>query len=327
MWPLVFKGGTFWFGDSAWYISDGFDFWRPITAGLGLGPEKVELGPSPGAHRSLPYSVFIGLPMSLGLRAPTATYMQTCLVLALVWPLLVRIATAPWQLLAAAAAAMLLVTSLPFFAVFLVPDIFAAAVILYGMLLVDEWDALDLPTRIVTTMIAIFAITTHHGNLPLAAAVLAAALCVRWWRGGLATRTVVLGAAALVAAALVNVAIGILVFDRPSLAPKRLPILLARSIEDGPALWYLEEACAEIDYTVCTYWDDGIPHSVGKFLWDKGEGLAHADAEVLDAVRAEEPRILWHAFRAYPVRQVQSLAGNTARQLVTVGTQDLKSKR
>ena len=320
MWPAFLRGGVLWFGDSAWYLMEGKALWHAIFASIGIGSDPAPWGAVLSAQRSLPYSAFVGLPVSVGLFAGAANYVQACLMLALVWPLVARLR--PTWLAVLSVAIMLLLTPFPFFAVYLMPDIFAAAVILYGILLVRVWDELDIPTRIATSVIALFAVATHYGNLPLAAAVLAAAIGVQLWRGRLGYRAVMLGTATLAFAAALNIAIGVLAFDQASLAPKRLPILLARSMEDGPALWYLERACPEHGYAICTFWNGEFPDTVRGILWGE-DGLGHADPDVLERVRAEEPEILWRALRDYPLRQTQSLAGNAALQLVTVGTGDL----
>ena len=44
-----------------------------------------------------------------------------------------------------------------------------------------------------------------------------------------------------------------------SVAPKRLPILLARSIDDGPGARFLAEACPEAGFALCDIFPAGVP--------------------------------------------------------------------
>ena len=57
-------------------------------------------------------------------------------------------------------------------------------------------------------------------------------------------------------------------FGEASVAPKRYPFALARSVADGPGLWHLEKHCDTYHYAVCEVFDD-IPKGVGEFLWEE----------------------------------------------------------
>jgi hypothetical protein len=111
-----------------------------------------------------------------------------------------------------------------------------------------------------------------------------------------------------------------------SLAPNRVPVLLARSIEDGPGRWYLEEECAQVDrYAICELFDE-IPSSVFEMLWAE-DGIRTATDEQMARIRAEETEIVLAAARRYPLQQAQALVGNTLYQAGLVGTGELPSAR
>lgn len=107
-----------------------------------------------------------------------------------------------------------------------------------------------------------------------------------------------------------------------SFTPNRIPVLLARSIQDGPGRWYLEEECRERDrYAVCEVFDE-IPDTVYEFLW-ADSGLRSATPEQLARIRAQETEIVFAAARRYPLRQATALAANTLEQTVRIGTGEL----
>jgi hypothetical protein len=128
------------------------------------------------------------------------------------------------------------------------------------------------------------------------------------WPPALAALAVLVGSAA--------------VLDGPSVAPRRLPILLARSIEDGPARWHLEEHCATERYTVCQMFET-IPTNVQAVLWGRHGLHKVASTEQMRRIREEEPVILWRALMEYPLHQSWSLARNTLQQLVLAGGDNL----
>ena len=107
-----------------------------------------------------------------------------------------------------------------------------------------------------------------------------------------------------------------------SFAPNRVPVLLARSIDDGPARWYLEEECREVDrFAICEVFDE-IPDRVWKLLW-ADEGLRSATPDQMARVRSEELEIVLAAARRYPLEQAEALTRNTLHQTMLVGTGEL----
>jgi hypothetical protein len=141
-------------------------------------------------------------------------------------------------------------------------------------------------------------------------------------RRTLSAAIVALAVLPLIVAVALNLGTSAATLDGPSLAPKRIPILLARSLEDGPAAWHLQEVCPEASYAICDIFPDGVPDGVQAFLWSK-KGIFSVGNDQIAAIRAEEFTILWNAFKAYPVEQIMSLFGNFAKQLRKIGTEDI----
>ncbi|MBC7138852.1 MAG: hypothetical protein H5U17_08885 [Defluviimonas sp.] len=110
--------------------------------------------------------------------------------------------------------------------------------------------------------------------------------------------------------------------EQASAAPLRLPILLGRSIDDGPALWYLREACPTEPLAFCKAFGGRIPDNLHDLLFAP-EGIGSLTEAQMAEIRAEEPLILWRAFKAYPRQQLASFLGNAGYQLVRIGVGDM----
>lgn len=295
----------------------------PVAAGGGGGGAAA----AEGARnlRSLAYSTYLYLTAQTPLGMVLGCWIQTALTLFLLFAFIDRPVSSPvgWPALwtrplaLAGLVGLVLLTPLPWVASYAMPDMPSAIVVLYGALLLRRIDSLSLWQGAVLAAIAAFGVGAHYGHPPLAVAVFGLALL---WR--LVTRrltlVVVLAAAVPIAAALaVNLAASLVAFDTASVAPKRMPILLARSMEDGPARWYLDEACPEAGYAICELFDE-MPGDIGILLWQK-DGLKRATDAQMNRIRAEEMPILVAAFRAYPLQQSWSLLENMVIQLVSIG--------
>lgn len=270
------------------------------------------------ALRSFVYATFFygaaqsPLGLAGALIAQTALTVFTLFAFVRAWP------ARPGALTAASLALLLFASTLPWFASYAMPDILAAAVVLYGALLIRRIDEVPIVWAVLLSGIAAFAIIAHYGHFPLAGGLFAAVLGWRLVRRRLSMRSAILGVLPVLLAVVTNLGGSTVVQDKPSVTPKRLPLLLARSLEDGPAHWYLTEACPEADYAICTLFDE-IPDNITKFMW-REEGLGGATPEQVQAIRDEELRIVMESFRRYPVAQTRALVGNGLLQVVAVGT-------
>ena len=334
-WPAMLFDGPLFYFDTGEYLSRGEKIVHrvvgtvlraldsgggdPIAAAEAAGGAGGGGGSfSPKVMRSAPYAVFAYVASLGGSMLFGIVLAQSALVYAAAWPLVAgRDLGARWACLLAVAIC-LGASSLPWYASYLMPDILGAVVILYAATLVLCFDRLDWFGKLLTGGLAAFAILSHYGNIPLAAVCFTLALVLRWLRGGLTLSVGIAALAPFIAALAINVGGSSASMDGPSAAPARLPVLLARSIEDGPARWHLQEACAEYDYAVCEIWGDEVPDTVGTVLWH-GNGLSKASKAQLRRIRDEEPVILWRAFISYPGAQLWSLFGNSVRQMFLVG--------
>lgn len=335
-WPMLAMGGYLIFDDTEPYIRGGRIIWQMAldmvlpTADPGAAAGGANGPPAMTNDRGEAYSVRSFIYSLYTLFAGAAVWpagfalLQAAMVLWMLAGLIGPAAVARPGILAAGFVWLAALTTLPWFAAYLMPDLLAAAIVIYGAILIRRFDALSVPQRIALGLLAAFAVAAHYGHPPLAAGVFGSALL---WR--LATRRLtwaVCTAAILpvLFAPLANLGASTVALDTPSVAPLRLPILLARSIQDGPARWYLEEACPEAPLAFCEAFGDDVPTNIPAFLWDK-DGIDSLTPEQMARIRAEEATVLVRAFARYPVAQTRSLIGNALKQAAMVGTGQIEA--
>jgi len=219
-----------------------------------------------------------------------------------------------------------LLTSLPVFTTLATPDVFAGLMILAALLLIFQADQLRTRETYLMGAVVVAAITGHASHVLLAIGMLATAVLVlianrflkpsnrempgRW---GWITAPLLIGLAA-------NATMSLIGFGEVSLTPKHYPFALARSIEDGPALWYLNEQCPQRKFAICElYRDRPIPQSNNAFLFGKEGIAARANPTQMDRIRAEEPAIVQAAIRRYPWHQFKSTLANVWQQTIEIG--------
>ncbi|MGF1552571.1 MAG: hypothetical protein ACFBWO_08735 [Paracoccaceae bacterium] len=347
MWPYFWLGGPLVFSDSGKYVLQGVTAldWlagavlpatEAATDTAGVGTAGAGAAPAPSLAeatakadelRSLPYAVFA----AVGTEGPWGrgglALAQGFIALFALWPLVASYArhAARPLLPAVVLVALAAVSSLPYFASYLMPDVFGGVVVLYYLLLLGPVRDAGGIGKLSLAAVGAFALLTHYGNLPLALGLAVVVLTLLALRRALRLETVALAVAPICAAALVNVAIGMVVSPGggASITPLRMPLMLARSIEDGPARWHLEEACETREYATCAAFPNGIPDNIWLVMWSE-EGLSSLDRDLLEKVRAEESTILWRAFLDYPAAQTWSLTGNAITQFVHVGLSGLR---
>ncbi|EKE45713.1 hypothetical protein OCGS_0185 [Oceaniovalibus guishaninsula JLT2003] len=337
MWPAFWTGAPLAFSDSrSYYVGGGVAvefFVDKVTALLAPAGGTATDGPppAPGAAaeafepshqvanvRSVPYSVAVNLAVrAAGLWAPVA--IVSFLTAWLIWT-----ALAPLGVVARAALGMATagITTVAFYSAQVMPDIFAAWLILIPIVVVRRDGRPGLWTGIALWICAFGGAVFHYSHIPLAATMGVALGAWYLWRrrpiAALAVQTPLLLAMA------VNVAIsGALPGGKPSLAPARLPILLARSLADGVAVRYLTENCDTAPFTICTLYD-AFPTTVAKALWDEGNIRDRATKAQMAQISAEEVALVWQVFLYDPGAQLWALLGNGAEQMVRFGLGDVR---
>ncbi|TNC10229.1 hypothetical protein FF100_23380 [Methylobacterium terricola] len=295
-----------------------------------------------GAHLSAPWDrpIFYGLFTTLfrPLGSPWPVVAVQALAVAILLRLFLRAllgVTGPGAILVAGIV-LAGATGLPWFAGQLVPDVFSACLILALLLLVLAWERMARLARSVALATVTGSVSVHYGNLPLAASALpATALLVLFgWRpaGGLRRLVAPLLALGLAiglgAAALVSV--NLAARRGPVLSASSATFLLARLLDDGPALQVLETECPSAGYRLCGQLDrlrayrdlgdarpNGVPVS-DFFLWDG----PLADLGWWAPTEPEAREVVRKALRIDPLGQVGTTLINGLRQTWRVAIGD-----
>ncbi|MDT8331842.1 hypothetical protein RQ831_12325 [Roseomonas gilardii] len=219
------------------------------------------------------------------------------------------------------AAALALLTSAPWAAALLMPDILTPAALLALFLLGFARPALSRGEALYLLLLATLAIAAHLSNLPLAATLAVLTLLLRRrFRPAIRVAAPLLAACGLL---LLTNAIG---HGRWSLSPYGSTFLLARLVANGPAARTIAAECPARGWYLCA-WASRLPTDSDVFLWEP-DSPVNRDAEgqprflggVLLAPEARE--IIAETLRREPLAVLRDALRDTAKQLVTVGIGD-----
>jgi hypothetical protein len=331
LWPAMLNGGPLIFHDTLQYLDQGRGGYELIVgkvaavlrpAGNPVGSGGSDFAGEVSFVRSLAYPLFayVGTLGSLGFSG--TAFFQSVVVVVLVIMITGREALARPVPAAVAATLCIAFTALPWTVSTMMPDVFAAVAILCAIIIAARLDRIGWGGKLFVFCAASFAALSHYGHPPLFFLAAGAALLVLAVQWRLNASAVVLAVGPLVVTLVASLGVSEVVFDEPSIVPLRIPLLLVRSIEDGPARWHLEEHCDEYGYAVCDLWEGEIPSGVGTLLWSKDSMLRTATDAQMKRIRQEEFLILRRAFIEYPTEQTWSLVGNTVRQMGMFGLGD-----
>jgi len=352
LWPLVLFGHPGYFNDSLSYyrggkfavgyvLSKGHMATYAVPQAVGTAQAQTGAATAPGSQTSATHAAPAG--DAKGARS----VFYSVLTYLLSWPgaslsalALLQAASCAFVMLIAGrvlardgpslypAAITAFVTPAAIFCCYAMPDIFAGILVLCIVILALGFAALSLAARVAIGLLAIAAIAFHASHVPLAIAMVPIALAMHFYvarpslraallLGGALLCCIVLAIAATMAASWVG-------YGQASIAAKRFPLTLARSIEDGPARWYLQEECKRPRYAVCEIYGTDLPVSAGAFLWGPTGLDERATPAQLERVRAEEQAIVLRAALRYPGQQASSIAVNLMRQLVSFSSIDVR---
>jgi hypothetical protein len=344
-WPLAVNRAPFYSADSASYLRGGAfgletgllflqHWWESLVTSpsdvTGADPKAAIAGAvaEAGGVRSVIYSV-----TTYVLRGPgnsllvLAIAQAGAVVLVISW---LRRLIAPQLGLGPSlvvGAGLAFLTSAPWYAAYAVPDILAGITIAGALTLTVFFDRIGIAMRVMLVALTAFCITTHGGNLPIAFCVLIAGAVANFalQRPPLivAVRRALWFVTPIILAVATLLGTSYAAFGETSLAPKRYPIQLARSVSDGPGAWHLRDHCATERYAICEIFGTNPPRHVRDFLWSKDGVRYRATPEQMERIRAEESTIVRRAAMEYPLHQLSRSAINIVWQFVDFGTDDL----
>lgn len=340
--PAIANGSALPFPDSVSYIKGGAFALEKVgsllggllpanapsseeTAGAGaMAAGKTNSNDSIAAMRSPTYSVYAFLTGALAKNGFFIVAGQAAMIAFTVTLFLRAFAPAlSAREFGATVLILALLTTAPWFGSFAMPDILGAAAVLSMVLYFVYLGKLNLFEKLSIAAITAFAVTAHPANVLLVAALAGIGGLERLIRDFRANRPFAVATYSWAAAPLVLgigsiLMISLIGFGEASVAPKRYPFALARSVADGPGLWHLEKHCDTYHYAVCEVFDE-IPKGVGEFLWEETGLRYRATPEQLDRIRAEEMTIVARAAREYPMAQLRRAVRNTYEQIIRVG--------
>jgi hypothetical protein len=228
-------------------------------------------------------------------------------------------ASAAWHVLLAAAVAAL--TTAPFSAALLMPDIFAPVTVLCLFLLGIGRDALARWEAWLVGGIGAVAIASHLSHVPLALAMVVMTLVLT-----LRLRPALRAALPLLGAVLLLLGTNAVGHGRVSLSPHGSTFLLARLIADGPAARTIAAECPARGWYLCA-WAGRLPEDSDVFLWAPDSPVnrdaAGRDRFLGGAMLSDEAReIVAETLRREPLVVAESMARNAVRQALMVAAGD-----
>ncbi len=232
----------------------------------------------------------------------------------------------------AATVALGLVTPMAVYTGFLMPDIFAAMLIVCVALLSTAWSRLHAADRWALSGLLLYALLTHASHVAIAAALLVL-LLARYLLPGRrsassansdagAGKALGVLAACLVLAVVAEAAFVKAVTLAVGAPPLRLPHPMARLIDAGPGTDFLKKNCPQSNYAACRYVQN-YPTAWTDFLFstDPVKGaFALADPATKRRLSDEQLRFAWDVTRADPLGVVRVVGVDVLRQLVRFDT-------
>ena len=331
------------FTDTDDYYSQGVELWQAAKVHwFGIAPEPdlrsaadkaqaaidAELSRTQMSARSTSYSVFLYGLESAGTLWLMAAVQGACAAWSLLLLLRCAVPRAGPRAYLLMMAWLAAASTLPFFAGFAMPDVFAGIAVACVALVLLYWRELTRPERWGVAILLAFALVTHTSHELLAIVLVPIGAALLWWaRAGRRQAAVRLGivTGAIVAAIAINSAYGLVVQAQTGEKLRHQPFLMARMLADGPGRDYLRHACATGErYALCKFrklplddsedvlWSD-LP-TTGVFL------IANYAARV--QLELDEPRFVLGTLAYAPWGQFKASATNWWKQLLLVEVDD-----
>ncbi len=221
-------------------------------------------------------------------------------------------------------------STLPFFATFIMPDVFAGVAAAGFVLLTVYGPRLSRWERWIVVAILAFAYTVHASHMLTALAAMVPAALLFWWfkapRGPVA-RGYGLSLLAMIAAVGATKAYEGAFHMRTGMPLHRPPFLMARVLADGPGREYLRKVCKCPDkpYVICRAMHAPLTRS-DDILWEESPLIGAFNAlkspDLQLRMEAEEGAFVKGAVLNDPMGQLQASLENWADQLTRISVHD-----
>ena len=340
LWPAIYNGQPLFSPDTSAYIR-GFDAgvvwlsgrtspwttWASSLADRQKEPDDATVSlQSPEyimAGRSTSYGALLYLGELLGgLWASVA--IQAAAALIALGLTLKHLKLFSWPKFVLTAGALGLVSSLPFVASFLLPDVFAGLFILAAANLLVPGDRLTRWEWVFWVSILGAAVVFHPTHLAIVVALLAVAVIARL----LTKKISVVGILSLGFAAGIGFAseigFALVVEKLLGVHVSRPPVILARVIADGPGAAYLREKCPQAGLVVCEFVDRLMPNP-DAFLWNTPDSNGVYESASIDKRQKmgnEQYRFAAAVLTYDPLGQITAGLNDAFQQLKMTGLSD-----
>ena len=315
---------------------------KELATAVGLGPPPLDLsdfdvkqaaidahmGYTQMASRSAIYSVFLYAIESAG----TLWLVTLVQALAVSWLVMITWRVALPRVRRRTAVVMIgilaLVSPLPFFAGFAMPDIFAGVALLAAALLLIYPNQLSRREYLAISATLTFALAVHTSHVLFMVPLIAAGGLALAWLGidrrSAARRLGGVGLAVIVALA-ANSVYGVAIRLRTGDQLRNQPFLTSRLLADGPGRAYLRHACADGQpYVLCAFKNKPLNDSED-ILWSDLPGtgvfmLSNYATRV--RIEEEEARFVLSTLMYAPGAQLIASLRNWGRQLALIQVDD-----
>jgi hypothetical protein len=278
------------------------------------------LHPDNSGYRSMFYSLLVVPERSIGSLWPLV-FVQS-LIVAHLLRLILRVVfdVVSGTALIVITALLCVLTSVPWYTGFIMPDVFTSVLVL--CLFVLAFCPRCLSTAELTYIFGLtgVAATVHFSHIPLAAALLLMAALLRVVgrkRRQVRPPNLILPALPITAALVLMIAANYLTLGKAAFSVDGYAFLLARLVADGQAVSYLRESCPEQNYALCGYIDQ-LPKDSDEFLWSANTPFKKVGW--FDGYRRDGREIVMGTVMRFPLWTLKSALENTGRQVVKVRT-------
>lgn len=320
LWPALLNGMPFLFYDTPGYLGGANALMHGLTGSpLTWTAAPVMLG------RSIYYGIFLYASLATGgfwLAAIGQAFLASACAMMFLRYFLPRCRKLTAIIAILFGIALLACTTLPFFAGFMMPDLFSGLALLSATALLLFWQQDSRARRAFWIGVTAAAALFHPTNVPILLAMVTLGILFHFL---LRLPRPWIAAGAIIAAASCGLA-GEAIFSAGveralGHPPIRPPFVTARLTADGPGTRYLQETCPGNGFLLCRY-VSRLPLPSDHFLWSKSgvDGVFRASPPAQRRqIAADETRFVLATLRHLPLQTITAFAVGARRQIKQVG--------